>query len=61
MMTGPDRRVRSCGQAGVDDRHVYGDWAVSWGNLHDQYMLTDGTTFNVRQPLHRDDRQRGAV
>jgi len=19
----------------VDDRHVYGDWAVSWGNLHD--------------------------
>jgi ketosteroid isomerase-like protein len=23
-------------------RHVQGDWAVSWGNLNDQFVLTDG-------------------
>jgi ketosteroid isomerase-like protein len=23
-------------------RHVQGDWAVSWGNLNDQFLLTDG-------------------
>ena len=29
----------------VEDRHIYGDWAVSAGNLHDTYELTDGSTF----------------
>ena len=29
----------------VEDRHIYGDWAVSAGNLHDAYELTDGSTF----------------
>ncbi len=29
----------------VTDRHVYGDWAVSWGNLHDKYELKDGDHF----------------
>ena len=23
-------------------RHLQGDWAVSWGNLNDQFVLTDG-------------------
>lgn len=23
-------------------RHLYGDWALSWGNLHDHFILTDG-------------------
>jgi len=23
-------------------RHFYGDWAVSWGNLHDHFILNDG-------------------
>ncbi|HWA25739.1 MAG TPA: nuclear transport factor 2 family protein [Lacunisphaera sp.] len=23
-------------------RHFYGDWAVSWGNLHDRFVLNDG-------------------
>jgi hypothetical protein len=23
-------------------RHVQGDWAVSWGSLNDQFVLTDG-------------------
>ena len=27
----------------VTGRHIYGDWAVSWGNLHDRFLLTDGT------------------
>jgi hypothetical protein len=29
----------------LDDRHIYGDWAVSWGNMHDQFELTDGKSF----------------
>jgi hypothetical protein len=24
-------------------RHLNGDWAVSWGNLHDHFILTDGS------------------
>ena len=27
----------------VTGRHIYGDWAVSWGNLHDRFLLTDGS------------------
>jgi ketosteroid isomerase-like protein len=46
MMSGPDRIVAKLTAApAVDDRHVYGDWAVSWGNLHDDYLLTDGRSF----------------
>jgi ketosteroid isomerase-like protein len=46
MMSGPDRIVsRLTSNPVVDDRHVYGDWAVSWGNLHDEYALNDGSTF----------------
>jgi ketosteroid isomerase-like protein len=46
MMASPDHIVTKLSIAPVvDDRHVYGDWAVSWGNLHDEYILKDGTTF----------------
>jgi ketosteroid isomerase-like protein len=46
MMTSPDHIVTSLSVSPVvDDRHVYGDWAVSWGNLHDEYTLKDGTNF----------------
>lgn len=46
MMTGPNRIVsKLTAEPVVDDRHIYGDWAVSWGNLHDDYVLTDGSTF----------------
>ncbi len=24
-------------------RHIQGDWAVSWGNLNDRFVLTDGS------------------
>jgi ketosteroid isomerase-like protein len=27
----------------VTGRHLYGNWAVSWGNLHDHFILTDGS------------------
>jgi len=46
MMSGSNRVVASLSaNPVVDDRHVYGDWAVSWGNLHDDYTLTDGSGF----------------
>jgi len=44
MMTGANRVVREVKAAPeVIGRHIYGDWAVSWGNLHDHFMLTDGS------------------
>ena len=47
MMTGPDRIVaKVSANPTVDDRHIYdGDWAVSWGNMHDEFVLTDGKSF----------------
>jgi ketosteroid isomerase-like protein len=46
MMTGPNHIVaKLTANPVVDDRHVYGDWAVSWGNMHDEYTLNDGTSF----------------
>jgi ketosteroid isomerase-like protein len=44
MMTGPNPIVRELkSDPEVLGRHVYGDWAVSWGNLHDHFILTDGS------------------
>lgn len=44
MMTGPNPVVREVKAAPeVLGRHVYNDWAVSWGNLHDHFILTDGS------------------
>ena len=44
MMTGPNRVVREVKAAPeVTGRHVYGDWAISWGNLRDHFVLTDGS------------------
>src|SRR4051812_98418 len=51
MMKGPDRRVdKVSADPKVDDRHVYGDWAVSWGSMNDTFVLTDGSklAFNSR-------------
>jgi len=47
MMTGPDRIVaKVSANPTVDDRHIYdGTWAVSWGNMHDEFVLTDGKAF----------------
>ncbi len=44
MMTGEKRVVREIkSEPEVLGRQVYGDWAVSWGNLHDHFVLTDGS------------------
>jgi ketosteroid isomerase-like protein len=44
MMTGEKRIVREVkAEPEVIGRHVYGDWAVSWGNLHDRFTLMDGS------------------
>ncbi len=44
MMSGDKRVVREItSEPEVLGRHVYGDWAVSWGNLHDHFVLMDGS------------------
>ncbi len=44
MMSGDQRVVRDLkSDPQVLGRHVYGDWAVSWGNLHDHFILNDGS------------------
>ncbi len=48
MMTGPDRRVQSArADPKVTDRHLYGDWAVSWGKMNDEFVMTDGATLKL--------------
>lgn len=43
MMTGPDRVVREIKAAPeIEGRHLSGDRAYSWGNLHDRFTLSDG-------------------
>jgi ketosteroid isomerase-like protein len=61
MMTGPDRKVQKLSsEPAVDDRHIYGDWAVSWGNLHDEYTLNDGTSFKFDSRFTATIARRGA-
>jgi len=51
VMTGPDRVVKEIrAKPEVEGRNFYGDTAVSWGNLHDQFVLADGKElpFNSR-------------
>lgn len=44
MMSGDKRVVREVkSDPEIVGRHIYGDWAVSWGNLHDHFVLMDGT------------------
>jgi ketosteroid isomerase-like protein len=44
MMTGEKRIVREIkSEPEVLGRQVHGDWAVSWGNLHDHFVLSDGS------------------
>jgi ketosteroid isomerase-like protein len=51
MMSGDRPVVRSVvAKPEIEGRHVYGDWAVSWGNLNDTFTLNDGKElpFNSR-------------
>lgn len=43
MMTGPNRVVQHVtASPTVEGRHSNGDWSVSWGNMNDRFVLTDG-------------------
>jgi uncharacterized protein (TIGR02246 family) len=43
MMSGPDRRVQSVSaEPKVTGRRVMGDWAITWGEMNDHFVLTDG-------------------
>ena len=60
MMTGPDRRVEKVSaDPKVDDRHVYGDWAVSWGGMNDRFVLTDGSDLAMNSRFTASIARRG--
>src|SRR5688500_9167564 len=62
MMTGPDRRVENVSaDPKVDDRHVYGDWAVSWGSMNDRFVLTDGSDLSMNSRFTASIARRGDV
>lgn len=63
MMTGPDRVVKRISvNPVVDDRHIYdGTWAVSWGNLHDDYDLNDRSSFRFDSRFTATIARRGEV
>lgn len=62
MMVGPNRVVKSISASPtVDDRHVYdGGWAVSWGNMHDEFELNDGSRFQFNSRFTATIARRGA-
>lgn len=60
MMTGDHRVVREIrSQPEVIGRHVYGNWAVSWGNLHDTFVLADGRRLPLNSVFTATIAQRG--
>ena len=62
MMKGPDRRVEKVSaDPKVDDRHVYGDWAVSWGSMNDHFVLTDGSELSMNSRFTATIAKRGDV
>lgn len=62
MMKGEKRVVREIKSAPeVVGRQVNGDWALSWGNLHDHFILSDGSDLPFNSAFtavvaKRDDR-----
>ena len=62
MMRGPDRRVeKATADPKVDGRHVYGDWAVSWGRMNDHFVLTDGADLAMDSRFTATIARRGDV
>ncbi len=62
MMTGPDRRVETIqADPKVTDRHVYEDYAVSWGTMNDEFVLTDGTRLKLDSRFTATIARRGAA
>jgi hypothetical protein len=42
-------------------RHIYGDWAVSWGKMNDLFRLTDGSDFALDSRFTATIARRGEV
>lgn len=61
MMKGPDKRVQSVtSDPKVEGRHVYGDWAVSWGTMNDRFVLTDGSDLTMNSQFTATIARRGS-
>jgi ketosteroid isomerase-like protein len=45
----------------VEGRQLNGDWAVSWGNLHDEYVLSDDSRFKLNSNFTATIARRGEV
>ncbi len=43
----------------IDGRHVYGDWAVSWGHMNDAFVLKDGAEFKFNSNFTATIAKRG--
>ena len=60
MMTAPGHIVKSVrADPHIADRHVYGDWAVSWGTMNDTFELNDGHTFAMDSRFTATTARRG--
>ncbi len=60
MMTGDKRIVREAqSEPEVIGRQVNGDWAVSWGNLHDRFILMDGSDLTMNSVFTATVAKRG--
>ena len=60
MMSGDNRVVRDLkSNPEVLGRRVYGDWAVSWGNLHDHFVLNDGSDLSFNSVFTATVAKRG--
>lgn len=60
MMTGEKRIVREVkSDPKILGRQVYGDWAVSWGNLNDHFTLTDGSNLPLNSTFTATVAKRG--
>ena len=45
----------------ISGRHIYGDWAVSWGKMNDVFRLTDGSDFALDSKFTATIARRGEV
>lgn len=62
MMTGPQRRVEKVSaDPKVEGRHIYGDWAVSWGAMNDHFVLSDGSDLAMNSRFTATIARRGDV
>jgi ketosteroid isomerase-like protein len=60
MMSGPDRIVKTVkADPKVTDRHIYNDWAVSWGEMQDHFVLNDGSEFSLNSRFTATIARRG--